>query len=80
MSGEADACLIGIARPGAEDYALWVHCKGFIHGDLIVAKHRDFRPDFAKEMNEVVGEAVKVIDQQKHKMLPSLDCDLGVLG
>ena len=36
-----------------------------VEGDLVVAEHRRVRAQFAEELDEVVGEAVVVIDDEK---------------
>src|SRR5262245_8949025 len=63
---EANPGAVGIAWSGREHDRLGGFCQDLIHGDLVVAIDARGGAQFAEEMDEVVGEAVVVIDQREH--------------
>ena len=63
---EADAGLVGVAGPGREQDRRGAHRHRRLHVDLVVAPHHDLGPELAEIVEEVVGEAVVVVDQQQH--------------
>ena len=66
---EADAGPVGIARPGRQHDRLRRLGQDLIHGDLVVAIDARRSAQFAEEMDEVVGEAVVVIDKRQHRVV-----------
>ncbi len=66
---QADAGTIRIARAGRQHDGLGAFRQHLVHGDLVVAVHLRARAQFPKEMNEIVGEAVVVIDQGQHGLV-----------
>ena len=64
---EADAGPVGIARAGRQHDGLRRLGQHLIDGDLVVAVDARRRAQFAEEMDEVVGEAVVIIDQRQHR-------------
>ena len=61
---QADAGLVGRAGAGREHDGLGVHGHHLVDGDLVVAAHGELRPQLADVVDEVVGEAVVVIDDE----------------
>ena len=59
---EADASLVRVAGPGREHDGVRRQLQYACRRDRIVAIDTGLRPQLAKEMNEVVGEAVVIID------------------
>ena len=67
----ADAGFVGRARAGRQHDACGLQRHRLVDRDLVVAMHGAARPEIAQKVDEVVGEAVVVIDQQKHGTTPS---------
>ena len=63
---EADAGLVGRARPRRQHDRLRLHADRRVDGDLVVAEDLARRTELAQEVDEVIGEAVVVIDQEQH--------------
>ena len=63
---EADAGLIRIAGTGRQHDALGLQVESVLDCERVVAPDLDFCPKLSQEMEEVVGKAVVVVDQQKH--------------
>src|SRR5262245_14078709 len=63
---EANPGAVGIARSGRKHDRLGSFRQDLIHGDLVVAIDSRGGAQFAEEMDEIVGEAVVVIDQREH--------------
>ncbi len=63
---QADPRLIGRAGPGRQDHPLRPHRQRVLHRDLVVAPDSRLRPQLVHIVDEVVGEAVVVIDHQDH--------------
>ena len=61
---EADARFIGRARARRNHDRVGVHALDVVDAEGIVAPHGQRRPKLAEVMDEVVGEAVVVIDDQ----------------
>ncbi len=61
---ETDARFVRRAGAGREDDRVRLVGEHIGDGDLIVAPHRHVRPQLAKVMDEVEGEAVIVVDQR----------------
>jgi hypothetical protein len=59
---QADAGAVRVAGAWRNDDALGLERHDFRRSDLVVAAHLDLRPQFPQEVEEVVGEAVVVID------------------
>lgn len=62
-----DACLLRRAGTWGNDNALGGKFFNFLDGDLVVALHEHLAPHLAKVLHEIIGEAVVVIDDQKHE-------------
>ena len=62
----ADAGLVRRAGAGREHDAGGLQRQRLVDRDLVVAMHDAARAEIAQEVDEVVGEAVVVIDQEKH--------------
>ena len=78
---EADAGAIGIAGAGRQDDALRLHGHHIGGRKLIVAANLEARAQLAQPVVEVIGEAVIVIDQNKHfQCLRLRGCDAGQLS
>ena len=54
----------GVQGPGEMTMASGSMRHDLVDGDLVVAAHGQLRPQLAEEMDEVVGEAVVVIDDE----------------
>ena len=67
---EADAGLVGVAGTGREHDALRMLRHGLADADLVVAPDFHLGAELAQEVEEVVGEAVVVIDQEVHRSGP----------
>ena len=61
-----DARSIRGARPGGDHDALWLQLLDLRDGYLIIAHHMNLLSQFTEVLEEVVGEAVVVIDKQQH--------------
>ena len=61
---EAHTSFGGRARAGREHNGVRRHCRDFIEGDLVVAHDGDVCAEFAQEVDEIVGEAVVIIDDE----------------
>ena len=59
---EADAGLIGGAGAGRQEDRRWVERHRRLHVDLVVAADGGLGPELAEIVEEVVGEAVVVVD------------------
>ena len=70
---EADAGLVGRAGAGREHDALGLQLQDFGDGDLVVAEHAAGCTQLAQVVDEVIGEAVVVIDQNQHVAAPALE-------
>src|SRR5680860_1435277 len=66
---EANTGAVRIARPRRQHDSLRPFRQHLVHGHLVVAIDLRARAQFPKEMNEVVGEAVVVIDQGQHGLV-----------
>ena len=66
---QADAGLVGGAGAGRQHDAFRLHRQRLGGRDLVIADHVHLRAQLAQIMEEVVGEAVIVIDQKKHGCL-----------
>src|SRR4029077_14785867 len=64
---KADAGPIRVARARRQHDGLRRLGQHLIHGDLVVAVDTRRRAQFPKEMNEVVGKAVVIVDQRQHR-------------
>ena len=62
---QADAGLVRRAGAGREDDRLGRHRRDLVEGDLVVAVDDRIRPKLAEEVDEVVGKAVVVIDDEE---------------
>ncbi len=74
QQGQADPRLIRRARTGRKQDRLGLHGEGVLDGDGVVAAHDGLGPKLGQVVDEVVGKAVVVIDDQDHASL------LGGLG
>jgi hypothetical protein len=63
--GETDARFVGGARPGRQHDPLGREGRDLIQAYLVVPVDDRLRPQLAEEMDEVVGEAVVVIDDEE---------------
>ena len=63
---QADAGFVGRARARRQHDALGLQGQRLIGGQGVIALHPDLRAQFSQEMEEIVGEAVIIIDQEKH--------------
>ncbi|MNW06069.1 hypothetical protein D3C71_2024150 [compost metagenome] len=61
---EADTRLIGRARTGRQHDGFRRHGGDFVERDLVIAAHGNIGAQFAQEMDEVVGKAVVIIDDE----------------
>src|SRR5262245_1608484 len=66
---EANPGAVGIARSGRKYDRLGGFRQDLVHADLVVAIDARRGAQFAKEMDEGVGEAVVVIDQREHPVV-----------
>ena len=57
---------LGVQGPGDSTMPCGLQRQGLIGGQGVVALHPDVRTQFAQEVEQVVGEAVIIIDQEKH--------------
>lgn len=64
--GEADACLVGRTGTGRDHHTIWIEREGFLHRDGIVAKDLLLHPKLPEILDEIIGERVEVIDNEKH--------------
>ena len=62
----ADAGLVRRAGAGREHDAGGLQRHGLVDRDLVVAMHDALRAEIAQKVDEVVGEAVVIIDQENH--------------
>jgi hypothetical protein len=62
----ADARFVGRAGAWRNADAFWRESRDFIERDLVIAFHGRFGAEFAKVLDEVVGETVVVIDDEEH--------------
>lgn len=58
-----NACFFRGARAGADDQILRFQGFDFFDGDFIVAANQNFLPQFGKVLDDVVGEAVVIVDK-----------------
>jgi hypothetical protein len=63
---QADAGAVGVAGAGRQHDRRGVHRHRLLHVDFVVAAHHHLRAELAEVVDEVVGEAVVVVDQQQH--------------
>ena len=56
----------GVQGPGGDDDSLRRELFDFGNGDLVVAHDMEVRPQLAEILDEVVGEAVVVIEDEDH--------------
>ena len=61
-----DARVFRLARAGTDANLCGPQFPQFVYGDLVVATHDRFRPEFAEILDEVVREGVVVIEDEKH--------------
>ena len=61
-----DPRIGGRAGPGGNDYFFGSELLDVGNGNLVVALHKELRTQFAKVLNEVVGERIVVIDDEDH--------------
>ena len=57
---------LGVQGPGDRTMPAGFRAMRLVDRDLVVAMHDAARAEIAQEVDEVVGEAVVVIDQEKH--------------
>jgi hypothetical protein len=62
-----DAGLIRGARSGRNNDALGSQLSDFVERDLVVPFHERVRPQLAKILDEIVGKAVVVIEDEEHE-------------
>src|SRR5579871_6787930 len=62
---KANARLVGRARPWRKHDSLRAHGENVGEAQLVVAFDDDFRPELPQIVEEVVGKAVVVIDQEQ---------------
>lgn len=63
---KADSGVIRIAGAGGDDQSCGIQTKDFIDGDAIVAVDLHFGPQISEILDEVVGEAVVIVDEDDH--------------
>ena len=68
---EADAGVVGGAGAGGEQDGGGAHRHRRLHVDLVVAADLRVGPELAQVVEEVVGEAVVIVDQEQHSPHPS---------
>src|SRR2546423_1861441 len=64
---DADPSLSGGARAWRYHYAVDVHFSDVVDGDLVVPLYDRILSKLAEVLNEVVGEGVVIIDDEKHR-------------
>ena len=57
---------LGVQGPGDSTMPLGFELQHLGDRDLVVAEHLAAAPELAQEVDEVIGEAVVVIDQDEH--------------
>src|SRR5262245_57381180 len=77
---QADTGLVGRAGARRQDDALGAHLHHFSNADLIVAENLTTRTQLAQEVDEVVGKAVVVVDQDQHDLGLGEGCRQGQGG
>src|SRR6185437_8796020 len=65
-----DPGLIRRARPGRNDDLLRLPCRYLLERDRVVAVDVHVRAELAEILDQVVGEAVVVVDHQQHGLVP----------
>ena len=63
---ETDPGLVGVAGPRRQHDGLRAHGQRVAHADAVIALDTHLRAQFPQIVEQVVGEAVIIIDQQKH--------------
>ncbi len=63
---QADPGLVGRTGPRRQQHRFRRHGQGVLHRDLVVAPDKRLCPQLVHIVDEVVGEAVVVIDHQDH--------------
>jgi len=66
---QADAGLVRRAGAGRQEHALRLQAERLGHAHRVVAVDDGLRPQLVQVVDEVVGEAVVVIDHQDHGVL-----------
>jgi hypothetical protein len=64
--GQRDAGLGGRTRAGGDDQIIGLQRGDFVERDRVVAENLDLLTELAKVLDEVVGEAVVIVDHQQH--------------
>ena len=65
---QRDAGAVGIAGPGRDHDRVGRHGDRILHRQRVVAVDDGLGPELAQIVDEVVGEAVVVIDQEQHRL------------
>ena len=63
---EENSGVFGAAGAGRQDQRLGPERLNLLNGDLIIAAHLKLRAQFAKNLDEVVGERIVVIEYEDH--------------
>lgn len=58
--------MVGVGRAGGNDDGFGFQGEGFFDGDFIVAADIHARPQIPQILDEVVGEAVVIVDEEDH--------------
>src|SRR5271166_963714 len=69
---KTNASLVRRARTRGKDDRIRLHRQGFCCGQFVIAPDDDFRPELSQVVEQVVGKAVVVIDQQQQDTPNSL--------
>lgn len=65
---QADASVVGILRARREDDGPGLKVYRFFNAQGVIANNARLKRDIAKEMDEVVGKAIIVIDEKDHDL------------
>lgn len=65
---QTNARLGRITRPGGQDNAGRSHSHCLLDINRVIAFHHNVRAKFTKIVHQIVGEAVVIIDQEKHRI------------
>jgi len=63
---ETNTGLVRIAGTGGENDSIGLVFQNFVDRNPVIAKNRTLFPQFPQIMDEIVGEAVVIIDQNQH--------------
>src|SRR5690606_4728670 len=63
---KTDTGLVRVARAGGKHDRLRPFGKRLPNGDLVIAVNLRLGPKLAQKVNEIVGKAVVIIDEQQH--------------